>query len=66
MSTSMILHQCSTLFLKGGITMKKPYISPELDVTKINLSELMTNINISNPEETRQSGEFESGEDIGG
>lgn len=46
--------------------MKKPYISPELDVTKINLSELMNNIDISNPEETRQSGEFESGEDIGG
>lgn len=36
--------------------MKRKYISPEMEVQRIQLEEMMTNIDISNPEDTKGQG----------
>lgn len=46
--------------------MKRKYISPEMEVQRIQLEEMMTNIDISNPEDTRgQGSDGNNNDDIG-
>lgn len=47
--------------------MKRKYISPEIEVQRIQLEEMMTTIDISNPEDTKGQGYDENeSEDING
>lgn len=46
--------------------MKRKYISPEMEVERIQLEEMMTNIDFSNPEDTRvQGSDGNNNDDIG-
>lgn len=46
--------------------MKKKYYSPELEIEKIILSEIMSGIAVSDPEDNESSGSDNDDDDIGG
>ena len=45
--------------------MKKNYETPELEIKKFDFSEIMTNIDVSQPEDTRSDGFDRDDDDIG-
>lgn len=46
--------------------MKKIYEEPEFELKKFDFSEIMTNVDISNPEEIETGGNDNDNDDIGG
>ncbi|MDY4711164.1 MAG: hypothetical protein SPC22_04260 [Ruminococcus bromii] len=43
--------------------MKKAYLEPEIEVTKFSFEDILTNIDISNPEDYKQSGDDDNDPD---
>lgn len=46
--------------------MKKKYVTPEMNFERIRFEDILTNIDVSTTENPEQSGNENSGDDIGG